>query len=239
MLRAMETALQEIVRGLQEMGIAATSAGLESISRHLSMVLAANQVMNLTSIDAADSVVLHVLDSCTALPFLEQAPAGTFADLGSGAGYPGIPLAILSGRAVALVESVGKKAAFLQHVVQDLRLNATVQPFRAEELALKSLERFAAVTARAVAALPSLVELAAPLLQEQGLLICMKGDPSEEEVRRGDLAATQCGLWRRDTTTVGVPGLEAARTVVVYERVGDPTVRLPRRSGMAQRRPFA
>jgi 16S rRNA (guanine527-N7)-methyltransferase len=203
------------------------------------LVFEANQRFNLTSIHEADAVPLHVLDSCVAARCLEGAPAGQFADIGSGAGFPGIPLAILTCRPAGLVESVGKKARFLESVVEELCLKATVQPFRAEEVAEAHAGEFAAVTARALSALPSLVELAAPLLVRGGWLVCLKGAPEDEELQRGDVAARLCGLRRLGTELVRVPGVEGRRTVVTYERVGSPSVRLPRRNGMAQRAPLA
>jgi 16S rRNA (guanine527-N7)-methyltransferase len=221
------------------MGIAAESREVGLLARHLSLVYEANEALNLTSIPASDAVALHVLDSCAALPFLDRAPAGRFADLGSGAGYPAIPLAVLSGRTVDLVESVGKKAHFLEHVVQTLCLEATVRPLRAEELAEQCPRGFAAVTARALSALPSLVELAAPLLEREGWLVCLKGRPDADELRRGDLAGGLCGLRRIDTASIEVPGADVARTVVLYRSVGPSKVALPRRNGMAQRKPLA
>jgi 16S rRNA (guanine527-N7)-methyltransferase len=195
--------------------------------------------MNLTSIDAADAVALHVLDSLTALRALQAAPMGPFADLGSGPGYPGIPLSIVSGRAVALVESVKKKASFLERVIGDLRLEATVHPIRAEELALEMPGRFSAVTARALSSLPALVELATPLLAPGGVLICMKARLDDEELRRGDLAGALCGLQRESIDRVSVPGIDVERTIVTYRRSSLSRVRLPRRPGMAQRQPLA
>jgi 16S rRNA (guanine527-N7)-methyltransferase len=127
----------------------------------------------------------------------------------------------------------------LERVVEELRLEATVHPFRAEELALEQPGAFSAVTARALSALPSLVELAAPLLAHKGLLVCFKGRPEEDELRRGDIAAQRCGLERIEAVSVHVPGVDAARTIVVYRQESRPSVRLPRRNGLAQRQPLA
>jgi 16S rRNA (guanine527-N7)-methyltransferase len=235
----MEMTEEQIARGLAEMGIAVPTGVVPRLVQHLKAVYDTNAVMNLTSIDAGCAVALHVLDSCSAVSWLRSAPAGPFADLGSGPGYPGIPLSLITGRPVSLVESVGKKAAFLERVAAALCLEATVHPVRAEELALEMPNAFAAVTARALSALPSLVELAAPLLAPDGVLICLKGRCEAEELRRGDVAGIQCGLERTDRVDVVVPGVEAARTIVVYRRSGSPKVRLPRRNGMAQRQPLA
>jgi len=235
----MDTDARSIAASAKSLGLSLTEAQADLIAAHLRFVLETNESMNLTSITQEDSVALHVLDSLTALSSLHEAPAGPFADLGTGAGYPGIPLAIVSGRAVALVESVKKKAAFVQRVVEDLRLEATVHPIRAEELALEMPARFSAVTARALSSLPSLIELAAPLLEVGGLLVCMKGRLDEEELLRGDRAGALCGLHRASLSSVRIPGVEAERVIVTYRKSSPAKVRLPRRAGMAQRQPLA
>jgi len=229
----------EIEAGLSAMGITHGALDVASIARHLEMVAEANAQFNLTTIPQADSVALHVLDSASALTALSEAPKGEFADLGSGAGFPGIPLALLGRRPVTLVESVKKKAAFLERVVAELRLEASVQGVRAEELAQDRPGHYAAVTARALSALPSLVELASPLLIDDGLLICLKGEPDAAELLRGEAAARRCGMKALGTTVVEVPGVDARRTIVVYRRTGRVGISLPRRNGMAQRQPLA
>jgi len=239
MLQGMDTYEPQIAAGLAEMGLDSTVAVVEALAQHLRLVFETNESLNLTSIDPEDGVALHVLDSAVALPFLDRAPAGPFADLGSGAGFPGIPLTILSSRPVSLVESVRKKAAFLERAVADLCLNATVHPVRAEELAQERPQAYSAVTARALSALPSLVELAAPLLAEGGWLICLKGRPDDDELMRGDKAGRMCGMVRVETVPVEVPGVDAARTIVVYRRSGKARTKLPRRNGLAQRAPLA
>lgn len=228
-----------IASGLEALGIAADAQQLALLAEHLEMVFEANETLNLTSIDPVDAVALHVLDSATAAPFVMAAPEGAMADLGTGAGFPGVPLAILTGREVSLVESVKKKASFLALVVEALCLKATVHPIRAEELALEQRGAFSVVTARALSSLPSLVELASPLLRENGRLICLKGRMEDDELRRGDQAAALCGMVRLETQSVAIPGVEVARVIVVYERAGRSVRKLPRRIGLAQRQPLA
>jgi 16S rRNA (guanine527-N7)-methyltransferase len=239
MLPPMDEWPAQMNEGLAEMGMAATEPQLCALLRHLELVSDANASFNLTAIPAEQYVPLHVLDSIAVLPYLNAAPPGEFADLGSGAGFPGVPLAILTGRRVVLVESVKKKAAFLERVVTDLCLEASVQGIRAEELALERRAAFAAVTARALSSLPSLVELASPLLLTAGLLICLKGALEGPELARGDSAARSCGMERVTTASLTVPHVDAQRAVVVYRRCAAEGVALPRRSGMAQRRPLA
>jgi 16S rRNA (guanine527-N7)-methyltransferase len=228
-----------IKAGLDTLGVAHSSEQVSALAKHLALVAEANGSFNLTTIPDDKSVALHLLDSAVALPFLDQAPSGEFADLGSGAGFPGIPLSVLSERRVTLVESVKKKATFLERVVEALRLEAVVQGIRAEELAQARPGEFAAVTARAVSSLPSLIELAAPLLIQGGLLICLKGAPESVELSRGEVVARRCGLESVSVVGVAVPGVEARRTIVVYRRTRKPSLALPRRNGMAQRQPLA
>jgi 16S rRNA (guanine527-N7)-methyltransferase len=235
----MEISVRSIADGVQLLGLSPEEWQIAALMRHLLAVLSTNKVMNLTSIDESDAIALHVIDSLSALPWLREAPPGVFVDLGSGAGFPGIPLAVMGDREVALVESVRKKAEFLCGVVAELRLEATVHPIRAEELAREMPGEFAAATVRALSTLPSLIELAAPLLQPGGTLIAMKGRLDDGEVRRGDAAAELCGMQRESSQVVVVPGVEAARSIVTYRRMSSPLVRLPRRPGMAQRRPLA
>lgn len=231
--------MNDVEAGLAGMGIACGPEQLAALVMHLGLVEEANASFNLTTIRPEGAVAAHILDSASALPYLDEAPHGEFADLGSGPGFPGIPLAILTGRHVTLVESVKKKASFLERAVAKLRLKATVRAVRAEELAGERRAAYSVVTARALSSLPALVELASPLLRLGGLLICLKGRPDEDELQRGDAAGMLCGMERSRVVVVSVPGLDAARTIVVYRRSGNPRVALPRRNGMAQRQPLA
>jgi 16S rRNA (guanine527-N7)-methyltransferase len=235
----MMTLEEQISHGMTELGLDAEARLVAALALHTRRVLEVNKVMNLTSIAEDEFVPLHILDSLSVLRFVDGEPSGGFADLGSGAGYPGVALAIVSGRPVSLVESVRKKAAFLEAVCEELRLEATVHPIRAEELALQRPGMFGLITARALSSLPSLVELAAPLLALSGALVCMKGKADAAELERGDRAADLCGLRRETTLPVRVPGVGAERTIVIYRRVGDSRSRLPRRNGLAQRQPLA
>jgi 16S rRNA (guanine527-N7)-methyltransferase len=230
-----------IEAALAEAGIPQPPAAVDLLARDLAAVLEANKSVNLTSVrDPARAVVLHVVDSLLALPEIQAAPSGAVVDLGAGAGFPGVPIAIATGRPLTLVESVGKKARFLEALVAELALDAAVVNGRAEQVGVEMAGRFSVVVARALAVLPSLVELAAPLLADGGRFIAYKGTPGDLEISRGDAAAAEVGLSRiscRDVTLAGADG--AQRSLITYERVAAPKLRLPRRIGLAQNQPLA
>jgi 16S rRNA (guanine527-N7)-methyltransferase len=209
---------------------------------HLQAVLLANQAVNLTRITGtSEAIRLHILDSFMVEQELTAAPQGVMADLGSGAGYPGIPLSITTHRKAVLVESVGKKAAFLEQAIKDLRLSGQISVYagRSEDLARSDPHSMAVVVARAVAPLPSLVELAAPLLGRGGLLVAMKANVDIDELEAGRKAADLCGLVGVTDRAYVLPGGVEKRRVISYRRTGESTICLPRRVGMARKRPLA
>ena len=170
-----------------------------------------NRTYNLTAIrDPREMVGKHLLDSLAMHPYLD---AGSLADLGTGAGLPGIPLALAKpGLQVTLVESNGKKARFLREAVRTLGLaNARVAESRAE--ALDEPGAYDAITARALATLPLIIELGGHLLKPGGRLLAMKGAVPDEEI-----AALPAG-WRVESVqSLTVPGLAAERHLVVVGR---------------------
>jgi 16S rRNA (guanine527-N7)-methyltransferase len=171
-----------------------------------------NRTYNLTAIrDPADMVAKHLLDSLAMHRFVDD---GQLADLGTGPGLPGIPLAIARpGLQVTLVESNGKKARFLREAVRTLQLgNARVAESRIE--ALDAPGAYDAITARALATLPLIVELGGHLLKPEGRLLAMKGAVPDEEI-----AALPAGWKVESVQPLVVPGLAAERHLVVLRRV--------------------
>lgn len=210
--------------------------------RHIEWLLEANQELNLTAVlDPGDAIRLHVVDSLIALPEVREAPDGLMLDVGTGGGFPGVELALASGREALLVDSVQKKAralsAFLVHESLDTRISVSGE--RTEAIASERPAIASVVTARAVAELPVLVELAAPLLAARGRLIALKGRLDKEELERGDRAGQRCGLSPVSVRNTTLPAGGEARAVVVYAKTGEPAVSLPRRPGMAAKRPLA
>lgn len=228
---------------LIELGLRVGAEHQDWLLQYLLLLLEANKRINLTSItDPEVAVRLHLVDSLASLPELADAPIGSLLDIGSGGGLPGIPLATVSGRSGVLLDSVAKKVAAVASVLQSLPSPGTtieVRAERAEGIGASGKARFAAVVARAVAPLPSLVELAAPLLLDGGTLIALKGTPAESEFRSGSKAAKLVGLEESARRQLRLPGGGEARTIVVYRKTHSSSIDLPRRTGLAQNSPLA
>ncbi len=191
-----------------------------------------------TVTDPAAGVLAHVADSLDGLSVPALAQARRIADLGAGAGFPGIPLALaLPDAHVDLVESLSRKCAFLERALEAASVtNASVACARAEEWPGRELD---IVTVRAVAPLNVLVEYAAPLLRVGGTLVAWKGRPNPGEVDDGAAAADILGLDVGETITLKPrPGAEH-RTLYLYSKVRETPPRFPRRAGMARKRPLS
>ena len=177
---------------------------------YLALLLRWNGTYNLTAIrDPSEMVSKHLLDSLSVAPYVR----GNLADIGSGAGLPGIPLALaLPDRAITLIESNGKKARFLREAQRQLGLkNLRVAESRAEFFAAP--ERFDCLVSRAFGSLAEFVRVGGHLLSENGSLLAMKGQSPEDEI-----AALPAGWRVASVHVLDVPGLSAQRHLVVVER---------------------
>jgi 16S rRNA (guanine527-N7)-methyltransferase len=200
----------ELDAGLATLGLDATLAG--PLLDYLALLDRWNRTYNLTAIrDPRAMVSLHLLDSLAMHPFVRG--IGNLADLGSGAGLPGIPLAIaFPALQVTLVESNGKKARFLREAVRMLGLgNARIAESRAQALAQPGA--FDAITARAMASLADLLAAGAHLLRPGGRLLAMKG-----ALPAAEIAALPAGWQVEAAHPLAVPGLDAERHLVVVGR---------------------
>jgi 16S rRNA (guanine527-N7)-methyltransferase len=199
-----------LVDGARELGVALDDAQIERLLRLLDLVLEWNAKFNLTAIrEPLDMVRKHLLDSLTVAPYVE----GPFVvDVGTGAGFPGLPLAIAKpALRYTLVDSIQKKVRFVQHAAAELGLaNVTAVAERAEKLHPE--QRAATVVSRALAALPTFVAQAGHLAARRGRLLAMKGRMPADEI-----AALPRG-WRHEARPLRVPGLVDERTLVILER---------------------
>jgi 16S rRNA (guanine527-N7)-methyltransferase len=210
---------------------------------HLRLMLAWNVAMNLTAIrDPAAAACLHILDSLAAVPLLRARGVDALIDLGSGGGYPGLPIAVaLPARRALLVDSIAKKARFIATAASALGLEDRVEAFagRSEALAAdrRHRERWPAVVVRAVAALPELVELGLPLLARGGVLIAWKRRPIDAELAAAAPAMVALGGGRVELIDVRAPGLEG-HVLVVIEKVHPSPSGYPRDPATRKQRPW-
>lgn len=230
--------------GLGAAGAAALDEGqLGAIGDHVRLLLAWNDAINLSGIREPDAIAReHVLDSLSALALLRRSGVTEFVDLGSGGGYPGLPLAIaLPATRAILVDSIGKKARFLSAAVEVVGLagRVAVASTRAESLAANPRHRgsWQAVVARAVADLTELAELSLPLLQTGGLLVAWKRLPLDAEMERAERAVRQLGGRLSGCELVAVPGLDD-HVLAVVEKVAATPPEFPRDPAARRRRPL-
>jgi len=214
---------------------------LAAMADHVPLLVAWNESINLSGIrDPVAMAVEHVADSLAALPVLRRAGVGEFVDIGSGAGFPGLPLAIaLPHSSALLLDSVAKKARFLVTAVDALGLTDRIHVAsdRAETLARDPAQRdrWQAVVARAVAGLPELSELALPLLREGGLLVAWKRRPLEAELAEAERWLGPLGGRIAGCEQQAIPGLED-HVLVLVEKIAATPARYPREPA-ARRRP--
>ena len=229
--------------GLAALDLDLASAARAAIDAQVRFLLAWTTAINLTAIrEPAEVARLHVLDSLAAVPHLRRLGIARLLDIGSGGGFPGLPVAAALGADRALLlDSVGKKVRFLRTVIEATGLERRVaaEAARAEAVARDPRDRegWPAVTARAVASLAELVELGLPLVAPGGVLVAWKREPVDDEL--GSAAGALAALRAGPVTVVkaGIPGLEGHRLVIV-PRAGPIDARFPRDPAERRRRPL-
>lgn len=229
--------------GLAAMGLELPPAVRTQVDDHVRLLLAWNAAINLTAIrEPAEIARLHVLDSLAAVRPLRALGITGLLDIGSGGGFPGLPLAAaLEARRALLVDSVGKKVRFLQTVIEATGRadRALAENARVEALAHDARDREAwpAVTARAVTTLAELVELGLPLVAPGGVLVAWKREPVAHELELAAEALRALRAGRVRVISADVPGLES-HCLVVIERGGPIDPVFPRDPAERKRRPL-
>jgi 16S rRNA (guanine527-N7)-methyltransferase len=228
----------------QRAGIELTMEAAEKFAVYRAMLIEANRTMNLTRIseDPEEAVDRDALDALAPLriPGLMD-PVRTLIDVGSGAGVPGIVLAIaLPGIRVTLLDATKKKADFLCRVCEALHLSATVVNARAEDAARdKSLrDSFDCATARAVAGLPALLELTLPFVRPGGIFIAYKGPALEDELPAAKRALMLLGAKARSPVSLHIPGRDWDHRLLIVDKLRETLVAYPRKDGEPEKNPL-
>jgi len=237
--------IETLRRGAKWLRLALTPEQLAAFRAYLEELEAARPRLRLTALTDPEAVQRrHFLEPLALLMELERLGAlGTdVIDIGSGAGFPGVPIKIVRPQLrLTLLEANGKRAAFLERLVQRLGLeNVTIVNRRAEEAARDSAHREAydLALARAVAPLPVLVEMALPFLRVGGALAAPKGSATRREVAEAASALAACGGTVEYVGALEVPETETLPTLVVIRKKSPTPARFPRRPGIPAKHPL-
>ncbi|MEX2142963.1 MAG: 16S rRNA (guanine(527)-N(7))-methyltransferase RsmG [Anaerolineales bacterium] len=224
-------------------GIRISKTQLTAFDKYARELVVWNQRFNLTSITEFEQIrSKHFLDSLSCWLALRWQPLGLLIDVGTGAGFPGLPLKILQPELqVTLVEATAKKASFLHHIVQVLRLDGvTVLPKRAEELGQLPEHRLVYdwALARAVAPMAVLAEYLLPFVKIGGFAMAQKGKDASTEAEAAKPAIEKLGGELNEVLQVNIPGLAEERWLVVLKKTAPTPAAYPRRAGIPSKRPL-
>lgn len=239
--------MKRLLDGARELGIDLTPEQLNAFEIYYRELRAWNARANLTTIVERDQVIVkHFLDSLSVAPILRQtfsaAPGShSLIDIGSGAGFPGLPLKIVFPEIhVTLLEATRKKVDFLEHIIALLQLrNVTAIHARAEGPAHDPArrEKYDAAVARAVADLATLLEYALPFVRVGGIFVAQKGIRVDEEIHHAARALETLGGRVREIVPAKLPGLEV-RHLIVVEKIAATPLKHPRRAGVPAKKPI-
>lgn len=230
-----------LLRMAEQTGIPMSEEQAEQFMIYMRELLQYNEHTNLTAItDSRDVMEKHFIDSLLLLKACEIQKAAKVADVGSGAGFPGMPLLIMRPDLnMTLLDSSRKRIAFLTHLCYRLELQADLQHMRAEEAGKKQSFRqnFDLVTARAVAGLPQLAEYCLPLVKLNGIFAAMKGPSIEVEINTSEYAVNKLGGQIQRVWSGELPGGDA-RKIILIEKVKATPKLYPRTANAIQKRPL-
>ncbi len=238
---------QILYHGAAQLNLILTEVQLNAFERYSRELVAWNERVNLTRIVEPEEIAIkHFLDSLSVYQVLRPDTSGNTAfsmiDVGSGAGFPGLPLKIaLPDIQLTLLESTAKKTAFLQHIVDTLQLSdVAVLTARAEEAGQQAThrEQYDAAVARAVSSLPALAEYTLPLVKVGGIVIAQKGQHPAGEVEAASKALDILGGQVNQIVPIELPGLDAARHLVVIKKKKSTPKQYPRRPGLPVKKPI-
>ncbi|MGA8850004.1 MAG: 16S rRNA (guanine(527)-N(7))-methyltransferase RsmG [Dehalococcoidia bacterium] len=239
--------MKKLIEGAGKLGIEFNARQVKQFELYYRELIEWNKKTNLTAITDYSSVqIKHFLDSLTITLALPEGgverPDFSIVDVGTGAGLPGVPLKILFPQPrLVLIEPTTKKTSFLHHIIQKLKLeNVEVLNSRAEEAAHLPLyrEQFALVLSRAVALLPTLVELTLPFCQIGGRFIAQKKGEIDEEINKAKEAIAILGGKLDQIKKIELDEFNDVRYLVIIDKIHPTPSKYPRRPGLPRRRPI-
>lgn len=228
---------ETLTQGLPELGLSLTEEQARTLCAFGEAVVKQNEVMNLTAITQPDQVAkLHLLDSLTVAKAADLS-GKRLIDVGCGAGFPGVPLKIACPDVkLTLLDSLGKRMAWLEQVLPTLGVEANCVTARAEEYAAKERERYDYATSRAVARLNILLELTAPFVKVGGAVLAMKGAAALEELEEAKTAISKLGLRLDKVEQNNIDG--TSHSVIVLRKINPTPTCYPRRYAKIKQAPL-
>ena len=224
-----------------KLGIDLNDIMLEKFDKYYNKLIEVNEYMNLTAITERDEVFnKHFLDSLEITKALDTTKKFSLCDVGSGAGFPSIPLAISCNNAnVTIIDALYKRIKFLNELCDYLNLNnVKAYHYRAEEYVKEKRESFDYVTARAVARLNVLLELCMPLVKVGGKFIAMKGSSGSEELNEAKRAINNLGGELDRVISFNLPDDEGKRELIIINKVNQGNLKYPRSFAKIKERPL-
>lgn len=212
---------------------------IKEFYEYMNLLLEWNEKINLTAITEPKEVIMkHFIDSITVEKYINN--SDLVADIGTGAGFPGIPLNIVKNNAnYVLVDSLNKRINFLNEVINDLNLkNIKTVHSRVEDFAKNNREKFDVATSRAVAALNILLEYLLPLVKVGGICVCMKGSNIKEEVSNAKKALEVLGGKIEKIEEIVLPDSDVKRNIIIIRKVKNTPNKYPRKAGMPSKEPI-
>lgn len=239
----MDETLQWFIKRMEEGGISLSSVQLEQFDTYFHLLVEWNEKMNLTGITERDAVYeKHFFDSVSLSFFVNMSNVRKLADIGSGAGFPSIPLKICFPHLqVMIVDSLNKRIQFLTHLKEQLVLDEVVCVHgRAEDIAQLPAHRdsYDLVTARAVARLNVLNEFCLPFVNKGGLFAAMKGSQSDEEVREASFSLRELKGKIKSQHQLTLPNEQSQRHIVIIEKTDATPRKYPRKAGTPLKQPL-
>ena len=231
----------KLVELAEKLSIKLSDSQIEKFYEYMLLLLEWNEKINLTAITEQNDIILkHYIDSMTVLKYIENEK--NIIDVGTGAGFPGIPIAILREESnITLLDSLNKRILFLQEVAEKLNLkNINAVHARAEEFGQNKQNReiHDIAISRAVANLSTLVEYLLPFVKIGGKCICMKSANIEEELRESQFAIKELGGEIKKIDKLILPESDIARTIIIIEKIKNTPKKYPRKAGTPSKKPI-
>lgn len=224
---------------LNKINIEINNEQAQRFYNYMNLLIEWNKKINLTAITEPNEVILkHFVDSDTILNYIENDMK--IVDVGTGAGFPGIPLNIINNKPkYTLVDSLNKRINFLNEVIEKLNLeNIDTVHSRIEDFAKNNKESYDIATSRAVASLNILLEYLLPLVKVGGMCICMKGSNVKEEIENSNKALELLGGKIEKVEEIILPDSDMVRNIIIVRKVKNTPNKYPRKAGVASKEPI-